>query len=213
MKREDHWDSVYRTRAEDSLSWFQDSPRPSLDSLAGLGLAGRWSLIDVGGGASRLVDALAEAGVADITVLDISSAALETTQRRLGPLANAVRWEAADITRWHPSRTYDVWHDRAVFHFLTAAEEREAYVKAVLQGTAAGSFVLIATFAPDGPATCSGLPVQRYDAPALEATLGSSFELLRDWREEHVTPAGNRQSFTWCIFRRRREALPHDRSS
>jgi SAM-dependent methyltransferase len=160
------------------------------------------SFIDVGGGASNLVDALLAQGWQDLTVLDIAAPALDAAKARLGPLAGKVDWVAADITRWEPDRKFDVWHDRAVFHFLSEPAQREAYRRALSQGTAKDSRVIIATFALDGPDKCSGLPVQRYDAAGLVQQLGDRFQLVKDWREEHVTPWGATQSFIWCAFRR-----------
>ncbi|MBX4969641.1 class I SAM-dependent methyltransferase [Rhizobium binae] len=201
-KRE-HWDEVYLTKAADSVSWYQPTPEPSLKALDALQLPAAASLIDVGGGASSLVDRLIDRGWSDLTVLDIAAPALDVAKARLGDNAMRVTWTVADVTIWRPGRYYDVWHDRAVFHFLTEPEQRLAYCHALEAGTAAGSVVIIATFAPDGPERCSGLPVQRYDAAALAAGFSPAFTLERDWREEHRTPGGSRQSFQWCIFRKR----------
>ncbi|MBX4906287.1 MULTISPECIES: class I SAM-dependent methyltransferase [Rhizobium] len=199
----EHWDEVYRTKGADSVSWYQPTPEPSLKAIDALQLPATASLIDVGGGASSLVDRLIERGWSDLTVLDIAAPALDVAKVRLGDDAMRVTWLVADVTVWRSGRYYDVWHDRAVFHFLTAPEQRLAYRHALEAGTAPGSVVIFATFAPDGPERCSGLPVQRYDAAALEAEFSTAFTLERDWREEHTTPGGGRQSFQWCIFRRR----------
>lgn len=201
-KRE-HWDEVYRTKAPDSVSWYQPTPEPSLRALDELRLPVTASLIDVGGGASSLVDRLVERGWPDLTVLDIAAPALDLAKARLGDETARVAWVIDDVTAWRPERQYDAWHDRAVFHFLTELEQRLAYRRALETGTAPGSAVIIATFAPDGPERCSGLPVQRYDAAALVREFSSVFALERDWREEHTTPNGGRQSFQWCVFRRR----------
>lgn len=197
-----HWDQVYRTKAPDSVSWYQLTPAPSLRALDEFGVSARSSLIDVGGGASSLVDRLVDRGWSDLTIVDIAAPALELAQARLGPAADRVRWQVADVTAWPPGRAYDVWHDRAVLHFLTEPEQRAAYLDALDAGTARGGLVIVATFAPDGPERCSGLPVRRYDAAALAAELGESFALQSDWREEHTTPGGGRQAFQWCVFRR-----------
>lgn len=202
MQEESHWSAVYRTKPSDSVSWYQPSPEPSLRVLERFGVPNSASLIDVGGGASNLVDALIERGWSDLTVLDIAAPALEVAKARLGEAAARVQWRVADITSWIPDRSYDVWHDRAVFHFLTGADQREAYRGALLAGTAAGGLVIMATFAPDGPEQCSGLPVQRYDPPGLSRELGPAFTLLGDWREAHITPGGTSQAFSWCVFRR-----------
>jgi 2-polyprenyl-3-methyl-5-hydroxy-6-metoxy-1,4-benzoquinol methylase len=198
----DHWTRVYAEKAPSDVSWYQAEPEPSLRALDRLGVQSSSSLIDVGGGASNLVDALLRRGWADVTVLDIAAPALEAVKDRLGSEAGKVRWEVADITRWQPSRQYDVWHDRAVFHFLTETEQREAYRRALFDGVSAGGLVIMATFAMDGPDKCSGLPVRRYDSASLAAELGAPLQRIDDWREMHVTPWGSSQSFNWCAFRR-----------
>ncbi|ABC91243.1 SAM-dependent methyltransferase [Rhizobium esperanzae] len=201
--KQEHWDAVYRVKAADSVSWYQPMPEPSLRTLDELHLPATASLIDVGGGASSLVDRLLERGWSDLTVLDIAAPALEVAKARLRGGAAQVDWVVADITVWRPERGYDVWHDRALFHFLTEPAQRLAYRRALDAGTAPGSVVIIATFAPDGPERCSGLPVRRYDAAALAAEFSPAFILERDWREEHATPGGGRQSFQWCVLHRR----------
>lgn len=199
---QEHWSDVYEKKAPTDVSWYQASPEPSLRALDRFGANSTSAFIDIGGGASNLVDALLERGWQDITVLDIAAPALEVVKARLGPLAEKVHWEVADITAWEPPRKFGVWHDRAVFHFLTDPAQREAYRRALSQGVEAGALVIIATFALDGPVRCSGLPVQRYDAAALAKELGDTLQLLDAWREDHVTPWGASQSFNWCAFRR-----------
>lgn len=201
LKRQDHWSRVYEEKAPSSVSWYQAEPEPSLRALDRFGARPSSSLVDIGGGASNLVDALLGRGWRDVTVLDIAAPALEAARARLGSEAEKVHWEVADITEWQPSRRYDVWHDRAVFHFLTAPEQREAYRRALLAGVSPGGLVIMATFALDGPERCSGLPVRRYDPAGLAAELGAAFRPIEGWREEHVTPWGSRQSFNWCAFR------------
>lgn len=196
-----HWEDVYRRKAPETVSWFQDDPRPSLDALTACGPDHR-ALIDVGGGASRLVDTLLARGWRDLSVLDISHAALAHAQARLGKQAAQVTWIVADLTDWHPDRTYDVWHDRAVFHFLTKPQQRSAYISALRQALRPGGLVILATFAPDGPDKCSGLPVRKYAAPDLLAQLGGGFHLLRTFREVHHTPGDVPQPFTWAVFER-----------
>ena len=198
-----HWEQVYSTRPAETLSWFQVAPEPSLDAILGLAPTKETPIIDVGGGASGLVDALIDRGFADVSVLDISAAALAQAQGRLGAAAAQVRWTVADVTRWTPPRIYRIWHDRAVFHFLTEPEQRAAYRRALEVGLAPGGFAILGTFAPEGPERCSGLPVSRYDADRLAAELGPEFRLLRDWRETHRTPGDTRQLFQWCVLRRR----------
>ena len=199
---QEHWREVYRTKASDAVSWYQLTPEPSLRALDRFRVPNTASLIDVGGGASSLVDRLIERGWSDLTVLDIAAPALEVAKARLGQSAAMVVWEVADITEWLPGRNYDVWHDRAVFHFLTSSPQREAYRRALNAAMAPGGLVIIATFAPDGPERCSGLPVQRYDAAGLAKEIGDTFRLVDDWREEHVTPQGGKQRFNWCVFKR-----------
>jgi SAM-dependent methyltransferase len=200
--RQEHWNEVYRTKAPDSVSWYQPTPEPSLRVLDEFRVPVTASLVDVGGGASSLVDRLIERGWSDLTVLDIAAPALEVAKARLGDVAGRVRWEVADVTAWQPGRVYDVWHDRAVFHFLTEPHQRAAYRRALEAGSGPGVFIIVATFAPDGPERCSGLPVRRYDAGAMAEELGPNFALQREWREEHATPGGGRQAFQWCVFRR-----------
>lgn len=200
--RRDHWTRVYEDKAPSDVSWYQAEPEPSLRALDRFGARPGSALIDIGGGASNLVDALLKRGWQDLTVLDIAPTALDAARDRLGPAAEQVTWQVADITAWQPSRQYDVWHDRAVFHFLTEPEQREAYRRALSSGLAPDGLVIIATFALDGPERCSGLPVQRYDAAMLSAAFGDGFRLVEGWREDHVTPWGSSQAFTWCAFRR-----------
>lgn len=203
-----HWQQVYTDKAVDEVSWFQPSPAPSLEALDRLGATADRSLIDVGGGTSNLVDALLDRGWSDLTVLDISSAALEAAKQRLASDEAKVEWLFADITSWSPLRTYDIWHDRAVFHFLTDSGDREAYRRRLLQALAPGGAVVMATFSLSGPERCSGLPVQRYDAEGLARELGPDFVVVDHWGEDHVTPWGSPQSFTWCLFRRGAGAEP-----
>ena len=194
-----HWEHVYRNKASDDVSWFQHDPRPSLDALKFRG-PDHQSLIDVGGGASRLVDTLDAQGWHDLTVLDISGAALAQARARMGARAANVRWIVADLTAWQPDRTYDVWHDRAVFHFLTDSGQRAAYLGALKRVLCPGGLAIVATFAPDGPDKCSGLPVCKYDAQTMGAELGPAFRLLHTFREVHRTPGGVPQPFCWCVF-------------
>lgn len=203
MEPRDHWQGVYESKRPDEVSWYQPSPAPSLAALDLLGATPAMSLVDVGGGASTLVDALVERGWSDLTVLDVAEPALAVSKARLGNKAAGVNWQAADIRNWRPGRVFDIWHDRAVFHFLTDPEGRAGYKRALVEGTRPGAHAVIASFALDGPAQCSGLPVQRYDAAAMAAELGPAFSPVADWRESHITPKGAEQSFQWCIFTRR----------
>ena len=200
--RQAHWETVYTSKGEKEVSWFQESPAPSLALIAEIGAAPSSAIIDIGGGASRLVDHLVEDGFHDVTVLDLSAAALAAAKARLGERASRAHWLVADATAWEPSRMYDVWHDRAAFHFLTEARDREAYIVRLRQALSIGGHAIIATFALDGPEKCSGLPVARYDAASLGQTLGSGFALLQSQRSEHATPWGAQQRFQFSLFRR-----------
>jgi trans-aconitate methyltransferase len=200
--RQAHWQSVYTSKGEHEVSWFQESPEPSLALIKLAGATRGSAIIDIGGGASRLVDRLVGLDYADVTVLDLSTAALAAAQARLGRDAEKVRWIMADVTAWEPPRIYDIWHDRAAFHFLIEESERRAYVARLMQALQPGGHAIIATFAPDGPERCSGLPVMRYDATSLSETLGSAFVLLNSQSHEHATPWGTRQRFQFSSFRR-----------
>ena len=200
--RQAHWENVYTTKSENEVSWFQENPAPSLALIAEIGPAPSSAIIDIGGGASRLVDHLIDQGFIDVTVLDLSAAALNAAKARLGERASRAHWLAADVTVWEPSRTYDIWHDRAALHFLTEQSDRTAYVARLKPGLRIGGHAIIATFALDGPEKCSGLPVMRYDAARLAETLGSGFKLLQSQRNEHATPWGSQQRFQFSVFER-----------
>ena len=201
MGTREHWRSVYEAKRPDQVSWFQASPAPSLAALDRIGATADTALVDVGAGASTLADALLERGWSDITLLDIAEPALEATRARLGERARTIRFETADIRHWRPDRSFDIWHDRAVFHFLTDAAGRAAYQRALADALRPGSHAIIATFALDGPEQCSGLPVQRYDAAALATELGPDFRLVDHWLEAHTTPWDAEQRFQWVVFR------------
>ncbi|QIG51447.1 class I SAM-dependent methyltransferase [Nordella sp. HKS 07] len=202
--RRAHWDHAYTVKSDTAVSWYQEVPERS---LALIRQAGGGSVIDIGGGASRLVDRLLAESYADLAVLDISDVALRRSKERLGALADKVAWIVADITRWQPARQWNVWHDRAVFHFLTEVDAQDAYIAALKAGTRPGSHIVISTFALTGPEKCSGLPVQRYSADTLAARLGADFELIDEAGETHPTPFGTTQAFTYAAFRRSRSAL------
>jgi SAM-dependent methyltransferase len=200
--RQAHWENVYTTKRENEVSWFQQSPAPSLELIVQAGATSKSAIIDIGGGASRLVDHLVEQGFEDITVLDLSGAALAAAKSRVGTGAERVNWIVADATTWEPVKPYDMWHDRAAFHFLTNASDRAAYVDRLGRGLKIGGHAIIATFALDGPEKCSGLPVARYDSASLGRTLGTAFKLVHTQRHEHVTPWDSRQIFQFSVFRR-----------
>ncbi|MEP7298563.1 MAG: class I SAM-dependent methyltransferase [Burkholderiales bacterium] len=202
MQPREHWERVYATKATDAVSWFQAHAEQSMRLIRGTGVPLSGSIIDVGGGASTLVDDLLRDGYAALSVLDLSAAALAAARHRLGAQADAVQWIEANITEADlPLHGYDIWHDRAVFHFLTDAVARQAYVDAVLRAVKPGGHVIVATFAEDGPTQCSGLPVMRYSADELHAEFGAPFTLLAHEREEHHTPNGAVQSFVYCYCR------------
>jgi trans-aconitate methyltransferase len=201
--RQAHWQKVYISKGEKEVSWFQENPAPSVDLIAKAGASAASAVIDVGGGASRLVDALLENGFRAVTVLDLSEAALAAAKARLGRRADEVQWVVADVTAWDPqSAAYDLWHDRATFHFLTEERDRAAYVARLTRAVKPGGRAIIATFAPDGPERCSGLPVVRYDAQDLSRAIGRDFELTETLRHEHRTPWGAAQNFQFSMFRR-----------
>jgi trans-aconitate methyltransferase len=197
-----HWEHVYATKGEDEVSWFQNKPGLSLELIRSTGATADWSVIDIGGGASRLVDALLDEGFTSLAVLDLSSAALAAARARLGARAEQVEWIAADVTTWTPPRQYDVWHDRAAFHFLTDPADQLAYIARLKAALRRDGHAIIATFAPDGPEKCSGLPVQRYDSASLQETLGDGFKLLESHREAHATPWASTQWFQFSRFTR-----------
>jgi SAM-dependent methyltransferase len=201
--RQAHWESVYTKKGENEVSWFQENPAPSLELIAQVGATSASGIIDIGGGASRLVDNLVERGFENVTVLDLSEAALEAAKARLGDRAAQVHWIVADATVWEPLGAYDIWHDRAAFHFLTEDRDRAAYVARLELALKVGGYAIIATFALDGPERCSGLPVVRYDPVSLGQTLGRAFQLVDTRRHAHATPWGTQQSFQFSVFRRR----------
>jgi 2-polyprenyl-3-methyl-5-hydroxy-6-metoxy-1,4-benzoquinol methylase len=203
VNRKSHWENVYTGKSETEVSWFQENPAPSLELIASLGLPAGASIIDIGGGASRLVDVLVERDFGEVTVLDVSAAALEAARKRLGDQGGRVTWVAADITSWEPAQAYDVWHDRAAFHFLTEPADQSAYVACLKKAVRPGGYVIIGTFALDGPEKCSGLAVVRHDAASLSAALGGGFELIDTRRHDHITPWGALQRFQFSTFRRR----------
>lgn len=202
MNEKNHWENVYTNKKSDEVSWFQPHAATSLDLIKKLECNKDAKIIDVGGGASMLVDDLLAAGYKKIKVLDISSSALAVAKKRLEELAHSVEWIVEDVTTLSiPKHSIDVWHDRAVFHFLNDREKREAYVKTALNAVKPGGHVIISTFSLDGPEKCSGLPVQRYDAESLHSQFGEPFVLLGHEYENHKTPFGTEQHFIYCYCR------------
>lgn len=201
MDREIHWEKIYAEKAPDAVSWYRPHLERSLELIEEAVGNQSASLIDVGGGASTLVDDLLARGYEDITVLDISRSAIDTNRKRLEESAIRVHWLVADILKVElPSAAYDLWHDRAVFHFLTAAVDRAAYVSQILRAVKPEGHVIISTFGPEGPQKCSGLDVVRYDVETLRKELGTRFQLQRSFTEQHQTPFGTAQQFLYCHF-------------
>ena len=197
--RADHWDATYAERGAEDVSWFQSEPHTSLALFDALGVHRDAAVVDVGGGASALVDRLVAHGYVDLTVVDISEVGLDLARDRVGDAAK-VEWVVSDVLTWAPDRRYDLWHDRAVFHFLTDPDDRAAYLATLTEAVPTGA-VILATFAPDGPETCSGLPVARYGPDEL-ADLLPDFDVVAARRDVHVTPWGAEQPFTFVAARR-----------
>jgi SAM-dependent methyltransferase len=200
--RKTHWEHIYSAKPETGVSWYQDEPRLSLELIGAVAPAEAGRIIDVGGGASVLVDRLLDLPFGEIAVLDISETALGKARARLGERAERVRWVVADVTEAPDLGTFDVWHDRAVFHFLTDPDDRRSYVELARQTVPEGGHLIIATFADDGPKRCSDLDVCRYNARSLASELGDGFSLVREARETHSTPWGSSQAFVYGVFQR-----------
>jgi SAM-dependent methyltransferase len=200
VSRKTHWENVYTTKGEKEVSWFQESPAPSLELIALADLSADGSIIDIGGGASRLVDSLIVRKFERLTVLDLSAAALDAAKARLGDRATGVKWVVADLTAWEPSQTYDLWHDRAAFHFLTDPADQSADIDRLNKAVKPGGYVIIGTFALDGPERCSGLPIVRHAAASLSALLGTDFKLIDARRHDHATPWGAVQRFQFSTL-------------
>lgn len=203
MSNKTHWEQIYQTKAPTQISWYQEHSIQSLQFIANTGINKTGQIIDVGGGPTALVGDLLENGYQHITVLDISAAALEAAQQRLGARAQKVIWLEGDILQIELGQhKYDLWHDRAVFHFLTDAEDRRRYVNAVKKAVKPGGHIIVATFASDGPDHCSGLPVARYEPESMHQEFGEGFQLLSSAHETHSTPFGTQQKFVYCYCRK-----------
>jgi 2-polyprenyl-3-methyl-5-hydroxy-6-metoxy-1,4-benzoquinol methylase len=203
MNTKTHWEHIYETKAPTRVSWYQEHAQFSLQYIQRTGIRKTDSIIDVGGGASTLVDDLIADGFQHISILDVSGAALQLARQRLGARAAAVNWIEADITRADlAEQAYDLWHDRAVFHFLTQPADRQRYIDAVRHAVRPGGHVIVATFAPDGPERCSGLEVMRYDPESLHSEFGEGFAIIDGTRETHHTPLGTEQKFIYCYCRK-----------
>jgi len=202
MDRKDHWENVYQTKSPLEVSWYQREPEVSLALIDRAGIGPEDAIIDVGGGASVLVDRLLARGYHRISVLDVSAKAIAHAKARLADRARAVQWFESDVTQFRAPHRFQLWHDRAVFHFLTDPADRRAYVKAVNEGLEPGGHLIIATFAIGGPTKCSGLDICQYDAARMGAELGPGFELQEEVGETHATPAGKEQRFIFLRYRR-----------
>jgi hypothetical protein len=195
-----HWENVYETKNPDQVSWTQKKPQTSLDFINSFGLGKESKIIDIGGGDSNLVDFLLEEGYENITVLDISVKALEKAQQRLGSKADKVKWIATDITAFEPIETYDIWHDRAAFHFLTTPEQVSKYIDIAEKNIT--TFMVLGTFSKNGPAKCSGLDIQQYDEESLSEKFKEDFEMIQCITEDHTTPFETTQNFIFCSFKK-----------
>ncbi|WP_341313558.1 class I SAM-dependent methyltransferase [Paraburkholderia sp. IMGN_8] len=201
MDSKNHWEDVYRSKAPDAVSWYRSHLDTSLRLIEKIAPDRNAAIIDVGGGESTLVDDLLQRGYRDLTVLDMSAVAIDATRKRLGSISGQVTWVESDITVVDlPEHRYDVWHDRAAFHFLMEPSQRDAYIRVLTRALRPNGHVVIATFGPLGPNRCSGLEVRRYDAQQLSDEFGAGFELVTGTLEDHHTPAGSSQQFLYCSF-------------
>jgi SAM-dependent methyltransferase len=196
-----HWETVYETKNSDQVSWTQEVPKTSLDFIQSFGLTKTSRIIDIGGGDSKLVDYLLEEGFENITVLDISAKALEKAQTRLGDKAKKINWVVCDVTDFEPYTSYDIWHDRATFHFLTTSEQVSKYMETARKSV--NGYLTIGTFSDNGPTKCSGLEIKRYSEQTLTTELNNGFDKIRCVTEDHLTPFNTTQNFLFCSFKRK----------
>ena len=201
--RQNHWEQVYQSKESTEVSWYQEYPDQSMRMIEKVMASKADAVIDVGGGASVLIDTLLQKDYSRPAVLDISAAALKCAQQRLCERAELIEWFVADVTAFEPPHRFSLWHDRAVFHFLTAETDRKKYLAVLREALEPDAHLVIATFAEDGPEKCSGLPVERYDSEKLMRTLGDEFELLEQQVESHITPSGMEQKFNYFLLRYR----------
>ncbi len=200
MNRKEHWEAIYKSKSPVGVSWYQQKPTISLELIALCSLSTADYVIDVGGGASTLCDYLLERGYEHLTVLDLSANALEHSKQRLGNNASLIEWQVEDVTKFSALRYYDIWHDRAVFHFLTDESDRKKYKDVLNASVKVGGHVIIAAFSIGGPTKCSGLNIIQYDETKLKTELGKNFTLVEQRTEEHITPGGNAQIFGYYLF-------------
>lgn len=208
MNRKNHWETVYETKNPDQVSWTQEIPKISLDFISSFNVAKDAKIIDIGGGDSKLVDFLIERGFENITVLDISAKALEKAKIRLGNKAEKVNWVVSDITEFEPNTTFDIWHDRATFHFLTTDEQVSKYVETAMKSV--NGFMAIGTFSENGPTKCSGLEIKQYTEHSLIAEFKNGFDKIRCVTEDHTTPFNTVQNFLFCSFKRQENYVDKD---
>ena len=202
FNRKKHWGDVYQEKLHSELSWYQKEPKLSLEFIRCTNVASNDAIIDVGGGASVLVDYLSKESFTNLTVLDISENAIAVAKKRLGDTAKSIEWIVSDITQFDTSQKFSLWHDRALFHFLTDPSDREIYVKALIKAIRTEGHLIIATFATGGPEKCSGLEIVQYDSEKMIAELGDNFSLVEERKEIHITPANNEQEFIFFHFLR-----------
>ncbi|WP_027149529.1 class I SAM-dependent methyltransferase [Methylobacter tundripaludum] len=200
MNRKEHWEAIYKSKSPVEVSWYQQKPTISLELIAKCSLSTADSIIDVGGGASTLCDYLLESGYNHLTVLDLSANALEHSKQRLGNKASSIEWQVEDVTKFSTPKHYDIWHDRAVFHFLTDESDRKNYIDVLNVSVKVGGHIIIAAFAIGGPTMCSGLSIVQYDETKLKNELGKNFTLVEERAEEHMTSTGNVQLFGYYLL-------------
>ncbi len=202
MERKKHWESVYKKNEPDQLSWSQEIPKTSLDFINSFDLDKTSEIIDIGGGDSKLVDYLLEEGYVNITVLDISAKSLDRAKKRLGNKADKINWIVSDITEFEPESNFDIWHDRATFHFLTTADQISKYLNTARKSV--NGYLTIGTFSENGPKKCSGLDIKQYSEESLTKELKNGFDKIRCIKEDHTTPFNTKQNFLFCSFKRNR---------
>ena len=206
-----HWETVYETKNPDQVSWTQENPKTSLEFIHSFGLKKTAKIIDIGGGDSKLVDYLLDAGFENISVLDISATALEKAKKRLGEKANKINWIASDITKFKPNMTFDIWHDRATFHFLTTPDQIKKYMSIARKSV--NGFLTIGTFSQDGPKKCSGLEIKQYNEQQLTSELKNGFNKVKCVTEDHLTPFSTKQNFLFCSFKRKLNGIKKHKAS
>lgn len=202
FNREQHWEHIYQNKSLDEVSWYQPTPQTSLDFVKKSNIALTAKIIDMGGGDSFFVDHLLELGYTDVTVLDISASAIKRAKKRLGTLANKVKWIVCDAAKFEPTELYDFWHDRAAFHFLTALQEVESYISAAYKGISKDGILVLGTFSAEGPEKCSGIPIQQYSESSMTNVLKSRFEKTNCMLANHKTPFNTVQQFIFCSFKK-----------